>query len=53
MTMAALSREERVAMGSRGRQFAQREFGRDMLMNRLEQMLKESIEMHKKQSAPA
>ncbi|MDP3625754.1 MAG: glycosyltransferase family 4 protein [Hydrogenophaga sp.] len=53
MTMAAMSREERATMGSRGREFARREFGREMLMNRLEHMLKESIEMHKEQSAQA
>ena len=53
MTMSAMSREERATMGSRGREFARREFGREMLMNRLEHMLKESIEMHKEQSAQA
>lgn len=52
MTMAAMSRTERRAMGLRGRAFAQREFGREMLMNRLEQMLNESIELHKEQSVP-
>ncbi len=51
--MAAMSRGERAAMGSRGREFARREFGREMLMNKLERMLKESIEMHKEQSAAA
>ncbi len=48
LTLAAMSRDERVALGASGRAFAQREFGRDSLMDRLESLLQEAISLHAK-----
>lgn len=42
-TMAALSREERRQLGANGRAFAQREFGRKLLMDRLDGLLQEAV----------
>ena len=44
--MAKMSREVRTAMGASGRRFAQREFDRTMLMDRLEHMLVEAVHLH-------
>jgi glycosyltransferase involved in cell wall biosynthesis len=41
--MAAMSREERLQLGANGRAFAQREFGRELLMDRLEVLLQEAV----------
>lgn len=41
LEMAALTREERASMGLRGAEYAQREFGRGALMDRLESMFDE------------
>jgi glycosyltransferase involved in cell wall biosynthesis len=48
LTLAAMSRDERGALGANGRAFAQREFGRDSLMDRLESLLQEAISLHAK-----
>ncbi|MBI5330967.1 MAG: glycosyltransferase family 4 protein [Betaproteobacteria bacterium] len=43
MKLADMSRQERAAMGERGRRYAQTEFGREMLMDRLEAFFQEAI----------
>lgn len=43
--MATMTRQERQAMGERGRAYVQQEFDRDTLMNRLEDLLQESIRL--------
>jgi len=43
LKMAALSVEERVRLGMNGREYAETEFGRNMLMGRLEEILGEAI----------
>lgn len=43
LAMAAMAPQERKTMGDRGCAYAQREFDRDTLMERLEDLLKESI----------
>ena len=46
LKMAAMSDEERSRLGANGRAFAQREFGRGLLMDRLEDLLKEAMRDH-------
>jgi colanic acid biosynthesis glycosyl transferase WcaI len=46
--MAAMSAEERQQLGLNGCKFAQREFGRSLLMNRLEALLREAVDLYKK-----
>jgi hypothetical protein len=41
--MAAMSREQRRQLGANGRAFAQQEFGRELLMDRLELLLQEAV----------
>jgi colanic acid biosynthesis glycosyl transferase WcaI len=48
LKLAAMSRNERDALGANGRAFAQREFGRDSLMDRLESLLQEAISLYAK-----
>lgn len=48
LKLAAMSRNERDALGANGRAFAQREFGRDSLMDRLESFLQEAISLYAK-----
>jgi colanic acid biosynthesis glycosyl transferase WcaI len=48
LTLAAMSRDDRGALGANGRAFAQREFGRDSLMDRLESLLQEAISLYAK-----
>lgn len=43
LAMADMTPEDRQAMGRNGRKYAQNEFDRDMLMDRLEQMLQEAV----------
>lgn len=43
LAMADMTPEDRQAMGRNGREYAQNEFDRDMLMDRLEQMLQEAV----------
>ena len=45
--MVKMRRDDRTAMGASGRRFAQREFDRTMLMDRLEQMLAEAVHLHR------
>lgn len=44
--MAKMRPEDRKVMGASGRRFAQREFDRTMLMDRLEHMLAEAVHLH-------
>lgn len=53
LQMASMSLEERQMMGACGRAFAQREFDRDMLMDRLEEYLGEAIELQRSKGAHA
>lgn len=46
LKMASMGRDERQALGLNGRAFAQREFGRVSLMNRLECLLQEAINLY-------
>jgi glycosyltransferase involved in cell wall biosynthesis len=48
LKLAAMSRNERDDLGANGRAFAQREFGRDSLMDRLESLLQEAISLYAK-----
>lgn len=43
MKMAAMSNEQRCQIGSNGRKYAQEEFGRDMLMDRLDGYLEKAV----------
>lgn len=43
LTMAAMSHDERRLMGLNGRQYAQKEFGRAHLMDRLDALLEEAV----------
>lgn len=45
LAMAAMAPHERQTMGRNGREYAENEFDRDMLMDRLEQMLKEAVRL--------
>ena len=51
LKMAAMSRQERSQLGASGRAFAQREFGRGLLMDRLEDLLEEAMRGQKKLGA--
>lgn len=46
LKMAAMSSEERCELGANGKAFAQREFGRSLLMDRLELLLEEAVKGH-------
>jgi glycosyltransferase involved in cell wall biosynthesis len=43
LTLAKMTKEERLVLGINGRQYAKREFDRVELMNRLESLLYEAI----------
>ncbi len=43
LRMANMSAEERLRIGANGRAYADKEFSREMLMNRFEEFLKEAI----------
>lgn len=47
LTMAAMSIQERKQMGLNGRAYAQQEFGRSQLMDRLETLLTEAVSIRK------
>ena len=47
LKMAAMSAEERRQLGLNGRAYAQKEFGRDLLMDRLEALLSEAVSLNK------
>jgi glycosyltransferase involved in cell wall biosynthesis len=47
LKMAAMSAEERHQLGLNGRTYAQKEFGRDLLMDRLEALLSEAVSLYK------
>lgn len=49
--MAAMSPGERAAMGARGRAFAENEFDRNTLMDRLEQHLADAVRLHSRKGA--
>ena len=49
--MAAMSSEQRSQLGANGRIFAQQEFGRDMLISRLESLLQEATALHHNEKA--
>jgi colanic acid biosynthesis glycosyl transferase WcaI len=48
LEMAAMSVDKRNQLGVNGRAFAKREFGRSLLMNRLEVLLSEAVDVYKK-----
>lgn len=47
LSMAAMTRKERKQLGLNGRKFAQKEFGRSQLMDRLEDLLSEAVKKNK------
>jgi colanic acid biosynthesis glycosyl transferase WcaI len=47
LKMASISAEERRQLGLNGRAYAQKEFGRDLLMDRLEGLLNEAVSQYK------
>lgn len=47
LKMAAMSAEERHQLGLNGRAYAQKEFGRDLLMDRLEALLSEAVSLYR------
>jgi glycosyltransferase involved in cell wall biosynthesis len=47
LEMAAMSVDRRHQLGVNGRAFAQKEFGRDLLMDRLEALLSEAVSLYK------
>jgi colanic acid biosynthesis glycosyl transferase WcaI len=49
--LATMGRDDRHALGVNGRTFAQREFGRGLLMDRLERLLQEAISLYPKKGA--
>ena len=49
LQMAAMTVSQRHQLGENGRSFAKEEFGRGMLMNRLEVLLHEATDLYKKQ----
>lgn len=48
LQMAAMHTEQRQRLGANGRAFAQKEFGRGLLMDRLEELLHEAADIYKK-----
>jgi colanic acid biosynthesis glycosyl transferase WcaI len=50
--IAGMGRGDRAAMGANGRQFAQHEFDRTMLMDRLEHLLAEAVRVQRDGEAP-
>jgi len=53
LAMAAMSADQRHQLGLNGRAFAQKEFGRDLLMGRLETLLREAVDLYKETKAKA
>lgn len=51
LAMADMTPEDRQAMGRNGRKYAQNEFDRDMLMDRLEQMLQEAVRFQSRKAS--
>lgn len=49
LQVAAMSGDQRHQLGLNGRYFAQKEFGRSQLMDRLEVLLREATELHKEE----
>jgi colanic acid biosynthesis glycosyl transferase WcaI len=47
LKMAAMSADQRQQLGLNGRAYAQKEFGRDLLMDRLEALLSEAADLYK------
>ena len=48
LEMAAMHADQRHQLGVNGRSFAQKEFGRSLLMDRLEALLREAADLYKK-----
>ena len=46
LEMFAMSGDQRTKLGVNAREFAQKEFGRELLMNQLEVMLHEAVDLH-------
>ena len=46
--MAAMPVDQRNQLGINGRAFAQKEFGRGLLMDRLELLLREAVDLYEK-----
>lgn len=53
LEMAAMSVDQRRQLGVNGRAFAQKEFGRDLLMDRLEVLLREAVARYKEEKVNA
>ena len=53
LAMAAMSADQRHLLGLNGRAFAQKEFDRGLLMDRLETLLRESVALYKKEKVGA
>lgn len=51
LQMAAMRTDQRLQLGANGRAYAQKEFGRELLMDRFEMLLHESIGLYKKARA--
>jgi len=48
LAMTAMSADKRKHLGLNGREYAQREFGRGLLIDKLEILLHEAVELHSK-----
>jgi glycosyltransferase involved in cell wall biosynthesis len=53
LEMATMSADQRHQLGTNGRAFAQKEFGRTLLMDRLEALLREAADLYKKAKVSA
>ena len=53
LAMAAMSADQRHQFGLNGRAFAQKEFGRGLLMDRLESLLREAVVLYKREKVSA
>jgi colanic acid biosynthesis glycosyl transferase WcaI len=53
LAMAAMNADQRHKFGLNGRAFAQKEFGRSLLMDRLESFLREAVALYKQQKVGA
>ena len=53
LEMAAMRVDQRRQLGANGRAFAQKEFGRSLLMDRLEVLLREAVDLYKEAKVKA
>jgi glycosyltransferase involved in cell wall biosynthesis len=52
LEMFAMSADQRNQLGVNGRAFAQKEFGRGLLMDQLEELLHEAVDLHRQEKMP-